>query len=103
MINYIEKLKDLKDKCTPGHWSAYIAFTDEGYSTLFPDAINECKVEDLRLINHMRNSLDLWLELAESVEAFHEPWCQEIVCNLALDDRFIKMRDVLQKLKGEIK
>lgn len=75
MTDFISRLKELRNNSTPGTWwregftvhnsKAIIADCQEQRVDVFDDSQ---VIETAELIATMRNSLDLWLELAEAVE-----------------------------------
>lgn len=94
MTNYIEKLKELRDKATPGPWFNY----GDGILRSGWEAGGPGEKEGVALIVAMRNSLDLWLELAEA--AHH---LERLVASNLLTNKHPKYRvqRVLAKLRGE--
>lgn len=70
-MNYIEKLKELRDKATTGPWFNEVENQIWGADDNVVVA-NTQYITDLQLVINMRNSLDLWLELAEEAERVAE-------------------------------
>lgn len=106
-MDYISRLKGLSSKATPGPWEArdgevyspqysigYVEAPDAGF--IF-DSRNYIAQADINaeLIAEMRNSLDLWLELAEECELAHK-YHDITDGKIALD----RTREFLAKLKG---
>lgn len=109
MTNFLEKLKELRDKATPGLWKAV---SDLPAYAVAADGLDVCpsisrlyrqkdlfsrghwgvQESDAELIAEMRNSLDLWLELAEEVRG-HISAQNGIGCS--------GLEKALAKLRGE--
>lgn len=117
-MKILDKLKELRDKATPAPWGhnpldIYGVFNLEPLTSrdYLVKASTEQMSTDAKLIATMRNSLDLWLELARDVQRLldvkHDHYCMDCgVCYLCDLDRTYgkilgKDRYTLAKLRGE--
>ena len=94
-MNYLQRLNELKDKIPPVEWEIFNRFPEHNGETWEIVGLTGAHLtaSEAEFISVMRNSLDLWLELAKAAEAqIRALESYEVVCEL---------RDVIAKLKGE--
>jgi len=102
--DFIAALRELREKATPGKLVALagILQTEQLSDQHRPFIVikdHDARQEDLRLLAELKNSLDLWLELAYTVKKFQNV--------LPGADAFEyakwmgRMHDALKKLRGE--
>lgn len=125
-MNYYAKLKELRDKVT-SNWRFHYTDGSDGtvdpgdddkweydgiaspdyYDEYMPDVYTwpeggPVKPTDKeQLILHMRNSLDLWLELFEACEWFEESEMDHVLEEHGLIGSWRAIKTALAKLRGE--